>query len=126
MLNLDGRKHTNRVDRAVNLSMFGIWLQSHNLFRQVLIKEYLSRGNRVIAHDRAVFANHPVGMDLNVDVNCVLNVEPRENSLHLHHSICVSRPHSSKKRSVTRMQVGMCYVSDVELCEKFFEWGVRT
>jgi hypothetical protein len=111
----------NSIDFAVYLSMADMRLQSRNPFRQILIKEYPSSRNRVIADGRSVPANHPVAVDPKVDVDSSLKVESGGNGVYFRPAIRINRPHSCEESGVANVQVCMCYICDVQLFEEFFE-----
>lgn len=61
-------------------------------------------------------------MNLGVDVDSSLHVETREDGLHLHHTIRISWPHSSKEGRVSGVEIIPNRL--VQLSEKLLEWSI--
>lgn len=67
-------------------------------------------------------------VDLDVDVDGTVNVEAREDGLHLHHAVDIGGPHAAQEGGVVGVQVGHADVvvgrRDVELLQQVQEGGV--
>lgn len=115
------------VRGAVDLSVRGVRLHSHNLLLQVLIEVHLTGADQVPRGDGAVVVEGPVGVDLDVDVDRALDVEAGEDGLHLHHAVGVGRPHRAQPGRVVGVQIRdaeLVRVGDVELRQKIREPSV--
>lgn len=106
--------------------MADIWLECHERNIGLLRHVQLARGNSVGGRDGSVVVEHPVCVDLCVDVDRTPGVEAGIDTLHLHDSLGVCGPHAAEEGGGVGVQVGYAdlEVGDVELVEEHGEGGV--
>lgn len=113
------------VGRAVDLRVRRVGGERHDLLAERLAEADLARGPRVARDDGAVGADDPLGVCLDVDVDRTLDVEAREDGLHLHDTVVVRRPHAAEEGSGVGVEVELAVADgDVELVEELLEGSV--
>ena len=70
-----GKLHVHIIVGAVDLSMRGVRLHCHNLLFQLFFEVQLSGADGVFENKGPILASSPVDVDLNVNMNCSLNIE---------------------------------------------------
>lgn len=94
------------VGGAVDLRVLRVGFQGHDLLLEILVKVQLTCRDNVARRDGAVAAEDPVVVHLDVDVDGTVDVEAREDGLHLHHAVDIGGPHAAQEGGVIRVQVG--------------------
>jgi len=85
---------------AVDLSMRDVRLKRHQLLRDRLIQVYLPSADGIPRSQSPIIMQHPVSVNLDVDMNGTSNIETRNYRFHLHHPINVSGLHPPQECGV--------------------------
>jgi hypothetical protein len=73
------------------------------------LTKQLSDAGNVAGLDGSIGSQGPVHVHLGVDVDSALDIETREDGLHLHHALRIGGPHATKPSGVVSVQI--CYTN---------------
>ncbi len=128
------------VGGPLDLGMRHVWFSRHQVLRQVIRQEDLTRVGSGISLDGPVGLEHPILVDLhsivsqnsvskektpiylNVNMHGPLDVESWNDRLHLHHAVGIRGPHSSEESGVVGVKIKVI-INDgiIQLLEQLFE-----
>lgn len=121
-----GEDAIGSVGGAVDLGVLGVGLEGHDLLRQGLVEVDLAGRGNVAGADGAVLVQRPVRVGLDVDVDGALDVEAREDGLHLHDTLAISGPLAAQPGGVVGVEIrgANLKVGNVELGQELGESSV--
>jgi hypothetical protein len=67
-----------------------------------------------------------VSVNLDMDVNCALNIKPREHRLNFHNAVEGDGPHAAKLSGVTGVDIGIWSDGLVLGGDEFLKRSIRT